>query len=233
MEAKTLPPIDPQFIIERQGKKMVLYAGLLHQAHLEGLSMIQTRLIQVPSDENALTAICSATVRTNRGEFSGIGDAGPSNVSRMILSATIRMAETRAKARALRDACDIGMVALEELADEPEPQHAAAPVRDQRPSDPPTQARPPASSVQPPVHSTVRPASAPGPGEAVTPAQLRAIFAIGKDRKLSEGEVNAVADALFGSNVEGLTRKEASTIIDRLKSNAPLPAPESDDSPPF
>jgi len=93
-----------EFIVNRQGKDFVLYAGLLDQAHHEGLKRITTALIQAPSGENGQMAICRAEVETDRGVFTGIGDASPENVGRMIAMHTIRMAETRAKARALRDA---------------------------------------------------------------------------------------------------------------------------------
>src|SRR5260221_8684056 len=94
--------VKREFIVERQGRSFVLYAGLLDLAHSQGLRAIRTRLVQVPADDNALTAIVSAEVETDRGTFSGIGDANPANVSRAMLSCTIRLAETRAKARALR-----------------------------------------------------------------------------------------------------------------------------------
>jgi hypothetical protein len=109
--------IKPEFIVERQGRSFVLYAGLLSLAHEQGLKAIRTQLIQIPADDNGLTAIVRAEVETERGTFSGIGDANPANVTRVMLTVTIRLAETRAKARALRDAVNVAVVALEELGD--------------------------------------------------------------------------------------------------------------------
>lgn len=106
-----------EYIIERQGKQFVLYEGLLDEAHQQGLRRISTTVIQVPSEINGQTAIIGAEVETERGLFSGIGDACPSNVNRMIVPHLIRMAETRAKARALRDAVNIGVTSVEELGD--------------------------------------------------------------------------------------------------------------------
>ena len=110
-----------EYIIERQGKQFVLYEGLLDEAHQQGLQRVSTTLIQVPHDDNGNVAIVAAEVETGKGTFSGIGDASPSNVNRMIAPHLIRMAETRAKARALRDAVNIGVTAVEELADFDEP----------------------------------------------------------------------------------------------------------------
>ena len=63
-------------------------------------------------------AVVKATVEMEDGRnFSGIGDASPENVGRNIVPHIIRMAETRAKARALRDAVNVGATALEELSD--------------------------------------------------------------------------------------------------------------------
>jgi hypothetical protein len=109
--------VKKEFIVNRQGKDFVLYAGLLDQAHREGLKRISTTLLQAPVPENGQMAICRAEVETEKGIFSGIGDASPDNVGRMIAMHTIRMAETRAKARALRDAINVGVTAFEELGD--------------------------------------------------------------------------------------------------------------------
>jgi hypothetical protein len=104
-----------EYMIERQGKRFVLYAGLLEEAHNRGLRSIETDLVQVPTKENGEVAIVKAVIRTEEGKFGGIGDASPQNVNRAIAPHLIRMAETRAKARALRDAINVGVTAFEEL----------------------------------------------------------------------------------------------------------------------
>ena len=107
-----------EFLITRQGKQYVLFAGLLDEAHGRGLRGIDTDIVQVPTEENGRVAVVKATVEMEDGRtFSGIGDASPDNVGRNIVPHIIRMAETRAKARALRDAVNVGAVALEELSD--------------------------------------------------------------------------------------------------------------------
>jgi hypothetical protein len=110
-----------EFIVERNGKSFVLYAGLLDTAHERGLKAVTTTLVQIPSDLNGQMAIVHATVETSQGTFTGLGDAAPDNVSRMMVPHLIRMAETRAKARALRDAVNVGVTALEELGELDEP----------------------------------------------------------------------------------------------------------------
>jgi hypothetical protein len=118
--------VKKEYIINRQGKDFVLYEGLLDEAHQQGLKRISTTLIQIPHEDNGSIAVVQAEVQTDKGTYSGIGDASPSNVNRMIVPHLIRMAETRAKARALRDAVNIGVTAVEELGDfdEPEAQHS-------------------------------------------------------------------------------------------------------------
>lgn len=99
-------------------KEVVTYAGLLARAHEEGLEAIETELVQTPTEDNGMTAIVRAVARGSRGVFSGIGDADPSNVNRSVAKHLVRVAETRAKARALRDITNIGTVSLEELCGE-------------------------------------------------------------------------------------------------------------------
>jgi hypothetical protein len=110
--------VREEYMIERQGKRFVLYAGLLEEAHTRGLRSIETELLQVPAAENGEVAIVRAVVRFEEGKYVGLGDASPQNVNRQIAPHLIRMAETRAKARALRDAINVGVTAFEELGGE-------------------------------------------------------------------------------------------------------------------
>lgn len=127
-----------EFKIVRHGKLYVLYAGLLAEAHSSGLKQIATELLQAPGAANGDTAIVRARVAMEDGGlFCGIGDASPRNVGAAIAPHLMRMAETRAKARALRDALNIGTLAFEETGgterSSPEtevPAPVAAPIRD-------------------------------------------------------------------------------------------------------
>jgi hypothetical protein len=107
--------MDSRFIVTRQGKQFCLYAGLLDEAHHQGLKRISTMLVQVPTEANGNVAIVTAEVETERGTYAGIGDAAPCSVARPMVPHLLRLAETRAKARALRDAVNVGVAALEEL----------------------------------------------------------------------------------------------------------------------
>lgn len=111
-----------------QGKDFILYNGLLELARGRGLKLITTDVIQVPSKENGFYAAAKAEVQTDDGIFSGIGDASPDNVNITIRPHLLRMAETRAKARALRDAVGVDMVAYEELAGNVEAETTSKPA---------------------------------------------------------------------------------------------------------
>ncbi|MCZ7682450.1 MAG: hypothetical protein M5U28_28125 [Sandaracinaceae bacterium] len=74
--------------------------------------------MQSPTKDNGETAIALVRVQTARGSFTGLGDANPRNVTARVALHFIRMAETRALARALRAALDIGALAIEELEEE-------------------------------------------------------------------------------------------------------------------
>src|SRR5688572_22897240 len=90
--------MKPEYLIERQGKTMVLYPGLLDLAHSLGLKSIRTTLVQIPAPGDDDTAIVHATVEVTAGTFDGLGDASVKNAGPVAKNALIRLAETRAKA---------------------------------------------------------------------------------------------------------------------------------------
>ncbi len=106
-----------RFIKTLQGRDYVLYGGLLELARQRGLKRISTKVIQIPSMDNGMYGVVEAEIETEDGLFTEVGDASPDSVNRAIQPHLLRMAATRAKARAMRDAVGIDMVALEELGD--------------------------------------------------------------------------------------------------------------------
>ncbi len=192
-----------EYMIERQGKRFVLYAGLLEEAHSRGLRSIETELLQVPGPGNGEVAIVKAVVRTEDGKFTGIGDASPENVNRTIAPHVIRMAETRAKARALRDAINVGVTAFEELGGE----DGAEIVEPARGSE--TRDERPAARVQE------------NRGELpATKKQLNYLEALISDVVEDDGGGMEKFEDMVGKPMGELTREEASEWISRLSGKA-------------
>ncbi|NLS44179.1 MAG: hypothetical protein GX969_00330 [Firmicutes bacterium] len=104
-----------RFVKSLQGRDYVLYGGLLELVRQRGLKRINTKVIQIPSTDNGMYGVVEAEIETEDGIFKELGDASPESVNRTIQPHLLRMAATRAKARAMRDAVGIDMVALEEL----------------------------------------------------------------------------------------------------------------------
>jgi hypothetical protein len=115
---KRKPKLDERFIIEIEGKEFVTYPGLLDLGHQKGILKIEVETVQIPTKENDHFAVCKAIVISKTGEtFTDVGDANPVNCSSRVSKHLLRMASTRAIARALRSFTNIGMTCLEELAD--------------------------------------------------------------------------------------------------------------------
>ncbi len=222
-----------EFLITRQGKQYVLFAGLLDEAHSRGLRGIDTELIQVPDDHNGNVAIVKATAEMEDGShFSGIGDASPENVGRNIVPHIIRMAETRAKARALRDAVNVGATALEELSDgdDAQPAESSFEARGTQRSRPtPIRNAQRSSRVEDAPSQETQPAEDNGrAGETSAPASSSRRGASGKARKSQVDLLKTLAVEWRGENgverlenrigkpLADLTRSEADEWIDRL-----------------
>jgi len=192
-------------------KEVVTYPGLLSKAHEEGLQRVATKLLQIPCDENGRTAIAKALIETTKGRFEAIGDASPENVSTFIAPHLIRMAETRAKARALRDAVNIGIVSFEELdsdglATNGHDLGSGAPLPRERPLPQDSRPRPQAG----------------GNGALMTEAQRRYLFRILAGQGLQGDAAHEyLQDVLGVSSLKDVTKQQATQAIDRLLQEVP------------
>jgi len=209
--------IHDEFIIERQGKRMVLYSGLLQEAHGKGLRSIETELLRFEMDDQGepIYAVVKAVARTEDGKFEGIGDATRKNVGRNIVPHLIRQAETRAKARALRDAINVGMTALEEMddADDSGERHQK-PARDARRAQEGRRA----SSGSPDTNNvgTDHTGQPRGSNEACTPEQRREITELADDY-FEDGLRELQQKVLKNQPVARLSPEKADQLIATLK----------------
>jgi len=108
-----VPTPPPEAFTTIQGKPFVRFEHLLRLAHERGLMELATTVISVTLE----LAVCQAVARFRDGRtFTDIGDATPQNVPvKHLAPHFIRLAATRASARALRRALNIRAVAVEEL----------------------------------------------------------------------------------------------------------------------
>lgn len=135
--------IQAGHVIQLGNNNYVKYSGLVAIAHMKGIKGIKTeiliqdvkaedRITEEESEEGQVKTIIKtikpcrvmirATVYGHDGEeFTSIATATQYNLKKNMLPYLYEMAETRAKARALRDFVGIGLTAWEELPDyEPE-----------------------------------------------------------------------------------------------------------------
>lgn len=110
----TVSVVPAEHIVQIQGKPFIKFAGLLQMAHARGLVGLTARFISVT--EGLALADATATFADGRS-FSEAADATPANVGAQVRPHFARMALTRAKARCLRDALNVGLCSLEELGD--------------------------------------------------------------------------------------------------------------------
>lgn len=223
MTSATNHSVDPKFTYydKRVNKDVVQYQGLLDAAHRAGLQSIATEILQFPAPANDQTTIVRATVTLTSGQtFNGIGDANPRNVGSTIVPHAIRMAETRAKARALRDALNIGMVTVEELGgeDREDDRDHAPNVGQMRIVDTPVDlAASRGRQPQRPAQVSAPPPSGDPSTQRATERQVKFIQAIAREAGLDEQELTTWSQELYGQEVSQLNRRDASTLIESLQ----------------
>lgn len=244
------PKLDERFITTIQGKDFVIYSGLLDLAHQRGLQTIQVEVVQYPTKDNGLEAICKATVESKTGEtFIEWGDANPKNVNPKIAQHVLRMAGTRAKARALRDFTNIGMTCLEELGDldevVPDDKKAkrsasgkktesgedgkpcetqksdSRPIKDPAGPTASASAAPSAAQAEPnPVAPAAQGEGREESGPKPSMAQVKAIENLARRRNITGDELEEMVQNAYGTTLSNINASEASSFIRVLQQSA-------------
>lgn len=117
------PEFKAKFVKNLQGKEFMTYNGLIALGKDKGIKSMTSKILQYPSDNNNNTIIIEASLvgyeevngKLEEVTYTGIGDANTGNCNKQVGQHFIRMADTRAKGRALRDFLGIDMVMSEEL----------------------------------------------------------------------------------------------------------------------
>jgi hypothetical protein len=196
--------------------------GLLAIAHDEGLNAITTEVVQLPTEDNGRVAVVRAIAETRKGRFSGIGDANPTNVNRRIAPHILRMAESRAVARALRLAVNIGEVAVEELVED-----FAADASGRSPTPPVEKTPTVASQSGPARRSNGNGGNGAGTsnsptldtGDRVTTKQVAAIHAACRRLGVEREDLHGLVSDRYGKlDIHGLSKTEASALLDHFNS---------------
>jgi hypothetical protein len=207
------PKLNPEFVIQivtrnERGdavgeKEFVTYAGLLALAHDLGLEEIHTTVLQMPTEANEHTAVVRALAKGKPGLYSGLGDASPANTNRKVARHLIRVAETRAKARALRDLTNVSLVAFEELGGDDDADDSRRESSSGRHAAPT------------PIGEADRRRTTPA-----SDAQRRALFRLAYEAGHQGREAAAFLAQRLGMDVDKASREAASALIDKLVAEA-------------
>jgi hypothetical protein len=229
--------LDEKFVTTIEGKDFVKYPGLLDLGHQKGISKLLVDIVQLPTKENSNFAICKAEVVSQTGQiFTDIGDASPTNCNSKVAKHLLRMASTRAIARALRSFTNIGMTALEELADLKDVTGNKAPKtrsgQTRKPAAKPktkdakgeTKAPAQKKEKEPPAKTQQQekqePVKTQTENPAMSEAQRRAVFNLSRRRGVSVEDLEAMVAEHYDSTLEDLSSKDASAFIRTLQQAA-------------
>ena len=241
---KKRPKLDERWIIEIEGNQFVKYAGLLDYAHQIGIGSIEVEPLQLPTKDNGNFAICRATVVSKVGEsFTDIGDANPGNCSSKVVKHLLRLASTRAIARALRSFTNVGLTALEELEDLNDVignKDYKTKTQGAKESGPEGESIPICQEIGPvksgksdKSDNSKSKGNGAGKPEAKAPekspdaihpkmseAQKRAIYNLSRRRGISVEELEQRAFETYGIELENMSSKDASSFIRELQQAA-------------
>ncbi len=214
-ENGTKPKLDERFLINIQGNDFVRYEGLLDLAHQKGLAKLHVETLQIPNEDNGNMAICRAVAEAKDGSvFTDIGDANPRNTNKMVVAHILRIASTRAKARALRDFNNIGMTCLEELGEMDEtvgtkPNNGGRKAASKK-----------AVKETSGKKSTKKKAEKHKSQPKMSVAQEKAIHNIAKRHDIKLDSIEQMIDEQFNTTMLNLTSFDAASLIQQLQSQA-------------
>ncbi len=229
---KDTPRLDERFITKIKGKDFVKYPGLLDLGHKMGISKLEVTPLQFPNNENGRLAICMAEIVSKTGEvFKDIGDADPGNCDPLVAKHILRMASTRAIARALRSFTNIGMTCLEEIdgingieeGNSKKPKKNAGKTENSKPDARPSREKKAKQEPKPkPVQAARQNAkSDPAKGNgAMSAAQAKAIENLAKRRGINDGQLEEISQKQYGVSFNNLPAKDASAFIRHLQQAA-------------
>lgn len=193
----------PDEMVKIQGRDFVVIGGRLRVLH-SGCTKVSivTELIDYILDQHA---VVRARVLTDSGEFTGTGVASAGRDPKLT-DALVESAETRAVARACRFAgIGVECCGLEELA-------AGAAIDGEVPRP---ELRAVVSTGSAASHQSTGNGGRPAP---CTSAQRRALQSLA--RQLGQDLPEVVAKAFPGLDLDSLSIRDASALIDRMKSRA-------------
>ncbi|HYE83787.1 MAG TPA: hypothetical protein VEG39_16680 [Clostridia bacterium] len=174
-------------LVKVQGKIYPVVGGRLRLAHDENKSLsIETNVIQY----NEETTVIQASVRTEKGTFTGLGNASVKR-DRVLSNAILELAETRAIARALRFAgYGVEYTGYEEVGEGKNLSPEETQLKDEEQKK----------------------------SEGATKAQISTIFSIAKNLNMSNDELRELIQERTGKSFsKDLSKRDASQIISALK----------------
>jgi hypothetical protein len=111
--------LRPEEILKKDGREYVFLRGLERLAKERGISEATSRILATPSPESPCAVVTYGFRFYDGGYYEGSADATINNCDKGFRLYLTAMAESRAKARALRTAFGISLCSVEEIAAEP------------------------------------------------------------------------------------------------------------------
>lgn len=226
--------IKEEYIVSKGGKSFVLADGLSEAASRTFATYsVQLEVIQIGNASNDQTWVVKAIVSCENGIFEALGDASPTNVGPAMKTVLPRLADTRAKSRALKLALGAGALAIFDDPDEDDDARAQNSAQDTRArlnardraqAEPAVFTDPPrpiqrAQQTDPPAPRPPSAGPSTMPASIATTQQVETIYRLGETRhRLDRSALEVDCRLRFGGVIPtGLTTVQAGAYIKQLQ----------------